>query len=772
MALSWKISNLPQLQIQREQRRGTGNRITVAGSSSLFAGDGEPSESKLFDLAARLASNFAGRNSPAGDAVRTLYGLLCESPGPEIEAAFRAWRVNFAQIGGPDLDARRPKLARLAAAYGIDAVRFQPAELLFSLHSYFALVVKCVGRMIAGGKPDAPIASDPFDWIHSTHDDSVAALADIVSTRIDSLEFALSKSSSDRCRDLFQPLYEKLFPKSVRHALGEYYTPAWLAEHVLDELGYDGNPHKRLLDPACGSGIFLLAAIRRIRARHERQPPETKQSETELRRLILSNVVGCDLNPLAVLAARTNVSFAVADLPADGEYGDPSIHLCDSILAPPALATFDFVAGNPPWVAWDNLPADYREATKPLWEAYGLFSLSGTAARHGGGKKDLSMLMLYAAADRFLDAGGRLGFVMTQTILQTGGAGDGFRRFRLGEGAWLGVTRVDDFIAVRPFDAANWTCAMFLKKGNQTSYPVPYYRWTVLPTLATSTMEECHARPIDAQRPNSPWLIEPVSLADCPAYVTGPSDYVAHLGANSGGANGVFWVRILQHESGTVLVENLVENSKKPVPRVRQWLEADLLYPLARWCDVSHYRITPSAHILLAQDPLTRTGLEEDRLRRDFPLTYSYLQQFEPLLRQRAAYKRYQGKAPFYSMYDVGDYTLAAHKVVWRRMDKRLTAAVASETFDPLLGARPMIPQETCVLVACDSSDEAHYLCALLNSEAVQQVVAAHSVRGGKGFGTPGMMAYLNLRRFDAANARHQELVAQSRAAHAAASEL
>ena len=33
-------------------------------------------------------------------------------------------------------------------------------------------------------------------------------------------------------------LYQQLFPKSVRHDLGEYYTPDWLAEHVLNELGY------------------------------------------------------------------------------------------------------------------------------------------------------------------------------------------------------------------------------------------------------------------------------------------------------------------------------------------------------------------------------------------------------------------------------------------------------------------------------------------------------------------------------------------------------
>ncbi len=51
-------------------------------------------------------------------------------------------------------------------------------------------------------------------------------------------------------RDLLKQLYQQLFPRSVRHDLGEYYTPDWLAELVLNELGYDGNPDKRRFPPA------------------------------------------------------------------------------------------------------------------------------------------------------------------------------------------------------------------------------------------------------------------------------------------------------------------------------------------------------------------------------------------------------------------------------------------------------------------------------------------------------------------------------------------
>ena len=72
-------------------------------------------------------------------------------------------------------------------------------------------------------------------------------------------------------------------------------------------------------------------------------------------------------------------------------------------------------------------------------------------------------------------------------------------------------------------------------------------------------------------------------------------------------------------------------------------------------------------------------------------------------------------------------------------------------------------------MVAAASTDEAHYLCAVLNSCVVGFLVASHSVRGGKGFGTPSMLDFIRLRQFDPADPTHAELAAASRQAHQAA---
>ncbi len=778
-----------------------------------------------------LADDFGARSALARQSVPALYEAIAADSHPAVQAAFSDWKSVFGQACGRNLSEPAPKRAAIGDFYGIERRGLQVAELLFAVHTYLGVLLQMLAADIvaaAGRRPrpsvrlaaadDAGLLrefenlddggvfrkmhgrSDPeaglFAWPAAAWSGPIARPLRAMASQLQGYAPAFDRHVERRSPDLLKCLYERLLPKGVRHELGEYYTPDWLADHVLTELGYDGDPARRILDPACGSGTFLLMAIDRIRGWHQRHHATCGFDDWELSRMILSNVVGLDVNPIAVMAARVNYLMAIGDLLESVESIDIPVYLCDSILTGPdsgvalprplTAGPMDFVAGNPPWIVWDNLPAEYRQATKPLWERYGLFTLSAAAARHGGGKKDLSMLMLYRAADAYLSAGGKLGFVVTQTLFQTKGAGDGFRRFRIGDdGPQLGVLRVDDMVGFQPFDgASNWTAVVLLEKGRPTEYPVPYYRWLLRDALpaalpppeadgwrARFAIERLDAAPIDPARVNSPWAACSPSLRAVSQNLVGPSAYAAHLGACTGGANGVYWLHVIDRNSDGVRVRNLAETSKKNTATVETAIEPDLLYPLLRWSDIARYRATPSCHLLLAQDAATRQGVDFDAMQNRYPKTFAYLSQFHGQLADRAAYRRYQSRGPFYSMYDVGGYTLAPVKVVWRRMDRRINAAVVEPIDDPVLGLRPVVPQETCVLVAVASSDEAHYLCALLNGAVANFVARSHSVRGGKSFGTPGMLDYLGLCQFRPDDARHRRLSALSRQAHAAAAQ-
>ena len=739
-----------------------------------------------------LLRAFGHKSDLAQEGVSRIYSALIKADSARVERALDQWKDLVADSCGHDLDRSSSHLDRLAQTFRISTKSPRPAEILFALQTYYVLLAKLlVERLVSAAGAVDSLLEEPFVWRAIETLGPVAETVDRLADRLGGFDTATLRERVTAGRDLLGTLYQDLFPRSLRHALGEYYTPGWLADHVLDAVEYDGDPQDRLLDPACGSGTFLLRAIRRIVDRHdhrqsdrplldliERKQNASRQPEVnhDLARKILSGVVGMDLNPLAVFSARANYLLALADLLTDVRDVRIPIFQQDSILADgdenvARLEPFKYVVGNPPWIAWDNLPDDYRRATMGLWRRYGLFSLSGNEARHGGGKKDLSMLMLYATADRYLKDQGRLGMVITQTLFQSKGAGDGFRRFRLGDdGPHLGVLRVDDLARLKPFSgAANWTATVVLKKGPPTTYPVPYFKWSAAEDSSRGNRFDrcrCSARPIDPEKDTSPWFVCPEGLDLDPARLVGPSDYVAHLGANSGGANGVYWLEVFEATACGLQVRNIAGRGKKKVDTVEAVIEPDLIYPLVRWSDVSRYGALPSSHILLSQDADTRRGIDLQIMQNRYPRTLAYLERFAELLTGRAAYRRYQQTAPFYSMYNVGPYTVAPIKVVWRRMDKRINAAVLTESDDPLLGRRSIIPQETCVLIAADSLDEAHYLTALLNSSIVDFLVTSHSVYGGKGFATPSMLDFIRLKRFDCQDVRHVELADLSRRAH------
>jgi hypothetical protein len=547
---------------------------------------------------------------------------------------------------------------------------------------------------------------------------------------------------------------------TARHARGAYFTPRWLAELILDHAGYSGEPGVRLLDPSCGEGVFLAAAIARIRAYAE-STGERRERTVER---ILREIHGYELNPASAEAARGAYLDALGELASELAPAEVPVRCVDAILSPPATEAFDLLAGNPPWVRWDHLPAGYRQATLPLWKHYGLFSLTGFGTVTGAGKKDLCMLFTYVAADKFLRAGGRLAFIVTEQLFKSGAAGEGFRRFQIGaDGPPLGVTAVHDFVRLRPFkDAQNRTAALFATKGQPTAYPVPYTIWE---RNSTGGFErhQLEANPIGSAK--GPWRTVAPGDLDLD-FLDGPCAYKPLLGVNAN-PYGVFWLDVREARSeGLAEIQNLPGLGKTPIPRVSAVLETEPIFPALRGLDIQPWRAEPRVHVLLIQDPAARCGYKEDYLSSRWPRVLEYLEQFRGLLLERALYRRYylKGKRPFYSQFNAAASVLSPFKVVWRRMAKELAAAVIS-TWNSPLGEKLVLPLETTTFIPASCVEEAHYLCACLNSAPVSSFLKSFSP-AGRGFGTPSAIARVRLPRFEPASATHARLAAISQECH------
>jgi hypothetical protein len=678
---------------------------------------------------------------------------------------------------------------------------------------------------------------------------------------------------------LLKKLYQQLFPKSVRHDLGEYYTPDWLADHVLNELGYLGDPDKRLLDPSCGSGTFLVMAINRIRRWYDENREKCHFDEGELCRRILSNVIGFDLNPLAVMAARTNYLIAIRDLIGHMDRVELPVYLCDSVMTPSeygglfagtlgkakelktAPVTFiipteiatnredvskyaevleacvrngyspeefiqrcqdegltiterslhtglygelvkldkankngvwariiknafaplfigkvDYVAGNPPWVNWRNLPSDYRSEMIPVWEKYGLFTQKGLKARLGSAMDDISVLMTYVSGNEYLCEGGRLGFVLTQTLLQSAGGGQGFRQFSLPAGKFLKVESVHDFSSFQPFDGATNRTAtiVFRISKSPTVYPVGYVKVDLRDSRAS--LDTCleggpspflttklEASPIAADR-TSAWSVLPKGMAKIVAKIQGVSRLTARIGAHSGGAAGVFWIDVITRDKKLVLISNRWDAGRNKYNSVTASVEPGLVKPLLRGRDVQRWITRPSLSILIPYDDENDgKAITESRMKREFPRTYEYFQNFRTKMLKRPHYLQHfkASGAPYWSMYNVGNYTFASARVVWREQTSSFQCAVVESNLDdqPVADAK-------LIVVACESSDEAHYLAAVLNSSPARFVINSYVVKVQI---STHVIKNLAVPDFSSKNPLHAKLVKQSRICHAEA---
>lgn len=107
-------------------------------------------------------------------------------------------------------------------------------------------------------------------------------------------------------QDILKTLYESIIGSNTRKKLGEYYTPDWLAEAIVEETLPDPL-NTRVLDPACGSGTFLFHAVRKyIDAAEQAGTPLQ-----DILRTLPNHVIGMDLHPVAVTLARVTYLLAI-----------------------------------------------------------------------------------------------------------------------------------------------------------------------------------------------------------------------------------------------------------------------------------------------------------------------------------------------------------------------------------------------------------------------------------------------------------------------------
>ena len=120
--------------------------------------------------------------------------------------------------------------------------------------------------------------------------------------------------------ELLSEIYENFLFKTdpvLKKETGTYYTPPALVEFILNEKlpinKADKNYNVKILDPSCGSGIFLVQSFKRLVKRYENRHEEKLTDFDKLKKLLTDNIFGIELHTQAIKVAAFSLYLALVD---------------------------------------------------------------------------------------------------------------------------------------------------------------------------------------------------------------------------------------------------------------------------------------------------------------------------------------------------------------------------------------------------------------------------------------------------------------------------
>ncbi len=226
-----------------------------------------------------------------------------------------------------------------------------------------------------------------------------------------------SQISSDF--DIFGSSYEDLVNHKERKILGEFYTPQPVVKDILNAIKYVYQKNiedKKIIDISCGSGSFLIHAIKILIERFlkifgKKNLFELSESEAKSIVIIVKNsIFGVDINPIACILCQINIHFKLFNILKvikNSEYNFqlPQFNIRnENALLLNEKEKYDFVIGNPPYLFIRDIPNEQKKAIE-----------EGNFVTNKG-QYDYYQLFIEIGI-RLLNMNGKLGYIVPDSIL-------------------------------------------------------------------------------------------------------------------------------------------------------------------------------------------------------------------------------------------------------------------------------------------------------------------------------------------------------------------
>ena len=484
---------------------------------------------------------------------------------------------------------------------------------------------------------------------------------------------------------------------------GKVYTPPAIVRFSLDAAGYSTDTEIELLpvlDPACGAGVFLEEALRRLAARISSLSGDLRFAPTARTFLDAArrNLVGIDIDAAACALARRSLARTASELTGlavSADYFAESIiqadFLSDELIRSGGrlsiLPPFGHVVGNPPYVATTRLDDTIKDGYRRVF-------------RTASGRIDLYILFFERGVS-LLRSGGRLTFITPDKFLTSQSARP-LRRLLREEGAVVRLARFDSHRIFRA--AATVPCVTVFERGApQTAVE-----------LIRCAGEERDAGPVQ--------VLQRVRVSS--AFIVG-DNWAAVTPKQS-----ALLARICgTHPTLRTVSQRVSAGLATGRDRVfvfpegeHQHIEPELLFPALRGRDITPFNVSESGLRVLIPYRLDADVPALIDIR-DYPGACRYLSQHREELERRHCVRTW-GKA-WYDLHDPIPFDLASRqKLVVPDVADRNRFAVDFGAFVPLHSAYYIVPKEI----------DARYLTTVLNSKPLELLIRATSPRVKDGF--------------------------------------
>jgi type II restriction/modification system DNA methylase subunit YeeA len=443
--------------------------------------------------------------------------------------------------------------------------------------------------------------------------------------------------------------------KTHRKEQGIYYTPFYIVDYIVkNTVGEFIKTHTpeeirrvRILDPACGSGSFLIRAYKELENYWKQNSDfaqltlDSEEFYSKRVEILRNNIFGVDLDPKAVEIAQLNLLLQISEKKQRLPLLQNNIKVGNSLIDEHSISDkafkweeefqeimkeggFDIVIGNPPYVRIQNLgdkETDY-------------FSNNFQSAFRN---YDIYLLFVEKSL-KLLRENGDVGFIIPSKFVNAD-YGLGLRNV-ISESKTL--HRFVDFKDIQIFgDATNYTCLLFLKNAENSNFeylsPKSKDDFSVI-EISNNEIFQKYSLPIPTQ--NESWILSDNKVSSLMKKLKGVGESLGEISKNIfqglvTGEDSTYFVRVVSETKETAKIMNIKDNMEFVV-------EKAILKKLLKGKDIRKWNLDWKGFYVV-YPYLVENGkaslIPLSEIKEKFPLAYRYFKNYEENLKSREEHR-------------------------------------------------------------------------------------------------------------------------------------